>query len=138
MDRVSVEARSQLMARIRSRNTGPELALRRLLHSHGYRFRIHRPDLPGTPDIVFPGRHAVILVHGCFWHRHAKCKLAYTPKSRPEFWAAKFAANIKRDMLVRHQLRAAGWRTLIVWECEMRKNPLQALKRSKRFLDHSD
>ncbi len=107
-----------MMARIRPRDTAPEMAVRRTLHRLGLRFRLHRRDLPGTPDIVLPGRKLAILVHGCFWHRHAGCRFAYTPKSRVEFWKAKFERNVARDQEVEMALTDLGWRVCVVWECE--------------------
>ena len=108
------------MSRIRGRNTGPERVVRSLLHRMGLRFRLHKSELPGRPDIVLAKWHAVMLVHGCFWHRHAGCQFTYTPKSRSEFWNRKFQQNVARDKLVRHQLRSLGWRVLVVWECQTR------------------
>ncbi len=104
MDLISPQRRSANMARIRGRDTTPELAVRRLTHSLGYRFRLHRRDLPGTPDLVFPARRKVVFVHGCFWHRHPGCRFAYEPRSNVEFWRAKFAANIARDARTRGEL----------------------------------
>lgn len=106
------------MARVRGKNSTPEMAVRSVAHQLGYRFRLHRRDLPGTPDLVFPGPRKAIFVHGCFWHRHPKCFRTTTPKTRAAFWAQKFADNIKRDRRVRRQLRDAGWDVLIVWECQ--------------------
>jgi len=119
-DRISKEKRSRNMSRIKSGDTKPELAVRKALHAHGLRFRLHRKDLPGTPDIVLPKHSTVIFVHGCFWHRHKGCRFAYTPKSRMEFWQAKFDSNIERDRRVAQKLSDAGWRVLIIWECETR------------------
>jgi DNA mismatch endonuclease, patch repair protein len=112
--------RSAMMARIGQRDTQPELAVRRSLHKFGYRFRLHRRDLPGRPDIVLPRHKTVVFVHGCFWHRHAGCKFAYSPKSRVEFWSKKFDTNVSRDDRVQHELKRAGWRVLTIWECETR------------------
>ncbi|RDD29370.1 very short patch repair endonuclease [Prosthecochloris sp. ZM] len=120
VDRISKEKRSRNMSRIKSGDTKPELAVRKALHAHGLRFRLHRKDLPGTPDIVLPKHSTVIFVHGCFWHRHKGCRFAYTPKSRMEFWQAKFDSNIERDRRVAQKLSNAGWRVLIIWECETR------------------
>lgn len=106
------------MSRIKCRDTKPEMVARSMLHRMGYRFRLHVKTLPGKPDIVLPKYKTVIFVHGCFWHRHKGCKYAYTPKSRVEFWRAKFEANVANDHRVRAALRRAGWRTLTVWECE--------------------
>ena len=109
------------MSRIRGSDTKPERVVRSLLHRCGFRFRLHRKDLPGRPDIVLPKHQAVILVHGCFWHRHAGCRFAYTPKSRLEFWEKKFSENVARDRRNARALRSLGWRSLIVWECETRE-----------------
>ena len=111
-------ARSALMRKVRRRDTGPEMIVRRLLHHEGYRFRLHAGDLPGRPDIVFRGRRKVIFVHGCFWHRHEGCSRTTTPKTRREFWAEKFAANRKRDATAVSCLKQAGWEVAVVWECE--------------------
>lgn len=111
-------ARSALMARVRGANTKPELAVRRAAHALGYRFRLHRRDLPGTPDLVFPRLKVAMFVHGCFWHRHEGCQRATMPKTRVEFWSAKFDANVRRDERVAAELRALGWRCETVWECE--------------------
>jgi DNA mismatch endonuclease, patch repair protein len=110
--------RSALMARVRGKNSKPETVVRGLAHALGYRFRLHRRNLPGTPDLVFPRLHKAIFVHGCFWHRHPKCTRTTTPKTRAAFWAAKFADNVRRDSRIQRQLKAAGWDLLIVWECE--------------------
>lgn len=106
------------MSRIRGRDTTPERAVRSVLHRMGYRFRLHRPDLPGRPDIVLPRHRTVVLVHGCFWHRHPGCRFAYTPKSRQGFWLAKFASSVERDRRQRRELRRLGWRVVVVWECQ--------------------
>lgn len=118
MDRLSKERRSWNMGRIRSRDTGPELIVRSTLHRLGFRFRLHDKTLPGCPDIVLPKWRHAIFVHGCFWHRHAGCKMAYTPKTRTEFWSTKFKQNIARDEAARSKLERLGWRVSIVWECE--------------------
>lgn len=120
MDHLTPERRSWNMGRIRSRDTLPEKAVRSLLHRLGYRFRLHRRDLPGIPDIVLPRYRSVVMVHGCFWHRHPNCKYAYMPKTRLDFWQAKFDANVRRDAEVHSLLEDLGWRVLIVWECELR------------------
>ena len=118
-DTLSPEERSERMAKIRDKNSNPEMKLRRLIHSMGFRYRLHVKKLPGTPDLVFPSRRAVIFMHGCFWHRHEGCKLARLPKSKLNFWKPKLEANKERDMLQQQQLRDLGWRLLVVWECEM-------------------
>lgn len=117
-DIVSKEKRSLMMSGIRAKNTTPEIAVRRLLHRLGCRFRLHRKDLPGCPDIVLPKYRIVILVHGCFWHQHQGCRFAYIPKSRQEFWAKKFSENQARDTLIVAQLEALEWNVIVVWECE--------------------
>jgi len=106
------------MSRIRGKDTAPEVLVRSLLHRMGYRFRLHRSDLPGRPDIVLPRYRTVVFVHGCYWHRHPGCKYAYTPKSRTDFWKKKFRDNVRRDRRSRQELEVAGWTVLIVWECE--------------------
>ena len=108
------------MARIHGKNTKPELVVRRLAHALGYRFRLHRKDLPGSPDLVFPTRRKVVFVHGCFWHRHPGCKKASTPTTRRSFWETKFDQNVERDVRKEVQLMAAGWEVLVIWECETR------------------
>lgn len=132
MDRLSPERRSWLMSRIRSRDTKPEIAVRSILHRSGYRFRLHRKDLPGSPDIVLPGRSTVVFVHGCFWHGHS-CKCDKMPKSRTEYWAEKIVANRRRDARQRRHLRALGWRVVVVWECEI-KNPARLASKLKRLI----
>lgn len=108
-----------MMSGIRGQNTKPEVAVRKLAHRLGYRFRLHRRDLPGTPDLVFPGRKKVVFVHGCFWHRHPGCRFAYNPKTRADFWNAKFDTNVARDVRVRSQLEELGWDVFVVWECQI-------------------
>lgn len=120
MDTLTAEQRSSNMARIGPRDTAPELAVRCALHRMGYRFRLHRPDLPGKPDIVLPRHRTVFLVHGCFWHRHPGCRFAYTPSSRIEFWQEKFRNNVIRDRRVQRELEKQGWKVRTVWECETR------------------
>lgn len=113
-------ARSKLMSRVGGKDTKPELIVRKALHALGYRFRLHRGDLPGRPDIVLPRYKCAIFVHGCFWHRHPGCKKASTPATRIEFWQAKFAANMARDERNLFDLKALGWNVITVWECETR------------------
>ena len=117
-DIVSPEKRSAIMARIGSRDTKPELRVRRAAHAMGLRFRLHRRDLPGTPDLVFPKYRVALFVHGCYWHRHEGCLKAYTPKSRVDFWQKKFRANVERDARASSALAAAGWHPVVIWECE--------------------
>ena len=120
-DIVDQATRSRMMAGIGSRDTVPELALRRALHALGLRYRLHDRKLPGTPDLVFRRFGAVCFVHGCFWHRHDGCPYATTPNTRTEFWQDKFDANVERDRRNRRDLLQAGWRLAIVWECALRK-----------------
>jgi DNA mismatch endonuclease, patch repair protein len=117
-DIVDKKTRSRMMAGIRSRNTAPELEVRRFLHASGLRFRLHDKNLPGRPDIVLPGRRVAIFVHGCFWHRHLGCRFAAMPATNIDFWAAKFDANVRRDVRNFKALSDIGWRVLLVWECE--------------------
>jgi DNA mismatch endonuclease (patch repair protein) len=119
MDTVCKETRSRMMRAVRRRNTGPELALRRSLHAAGLRFRLHRGDLPGTPDIVLPGRRIAIFVHGCFWHGH-ECRAGRAPTSREFYWVPKIAENRARDARKTAALEALGWRVVTVWACEIR------------------
>jgi DNA mismatch endonuclease (patch repair protein) len=105
------------MSRIGGKDTAPEMAVRRLLHALGYRFRLHRRDLPGTPDLVFPSRRKVIFVNGCFWHAHG-CRIGHPPKSRPEFWLPKLERNRAKDKRDRQALRSLGWDVLTVWQCQ--------------------
>jgi len=118
MDIVSPDRRSQMMRRIRGKDTLPELLVRKIAHRLGYRFRLHVPDLPGRPDLVFPRRKVALFVHGCFWHRHDYCRYAYSPKSNIEFWGNKFQNNVARDKRVQGELEAMGWKVAIIWECE--------------------
>lgn len=119
-DIVDPPTRSQMMANIKGSNTGPEIALRKALHALGLRFRLHDRKLPGRPDIVLPRWKAVIFVHGCFWHRHEGCRYATVPATRPQFWNEKFAANVSRDQRNLDGLASAGWRTRVVWECDLK------------------
>jgi DNA mismatch endonuclease (patch repair protein) len=121
------------MRRIRKIDTKPEILVRRIVHSLGYRFRLHRRNLPGTPDLVFPRLSSVIFVHGCFWHQHAGCVLARMPKSRLEYWEPKMRRNRERDAAARAQLEALGWNILVIWECETADHPALEIK-LKAFL----
>jgi DNA mismatch endonuclease (patch repair protein) len=107
------------MARVRSKNTSPEIYVRSSLHKAGLRFRIHRKDLPGTPDIVFPSRRLAIFINGCFWHVHEGCRRARMPSSRPEYWEQKLRKNAERDVGNYAALQASGWNVLVIWECEI-------------------
>ena len=119
-DVVAPAVRSRMMSGISGKNTKPEMLVRRALFGAGYRFRLHRRDLPGAPDIVLPGCRVAIFVHGCFWHMHPGCKNAKLPSTRPEFWLAKLEGNVARDRLAVEVLLADGWRVLTVWECATR------------------
>ena len=118
------EQRSRNMSAIKSKNTKPEVKVRKVLHSMGYRFRLHSKALPGTPDIVLAKYTTVIFVHGCFWHRHENCKYASTPKTRKEFWNKKFNDNILRDKKNLEILSSLGWKIIIIWECEIRNKKI--------------
>lgn len=120
MDVQSPEARSQQMAKVRSKNTKPEITVRRLVYSLGYRYRLHANSLPGKPDLVFASRKKIIFVHGCFWHRHENCRLATTPSSKQEYWLPKFARNIERDKVSEEKLKKLGWDIFIIWECQLK------------------
>ena len=134
MDNLSRSERSEIMARVRSTDTRPEMLVRKLVFGLGYRYRLHVKSLPGTPDIVFKKRSKVIFVHGCFWHRHAGCALARLPKSRLDFWLPKLEGNKRRDEKNKRELRRMGWKILTVWECELKK-PARLADRVRRFLD---
>lgn len=126
--------RSRTMRAVRSKNTTPELKLRRLLHHAGFRYRLHRKDLPGSPDLAFPGRMAVIFVHGCFWHGHECKRGARAPKSNADYWREKIARNVSRDARSVGALQAAGWRVATIWECEL-KDADAVLARVTSFLE---
>lgn len=119
-DTMDVAARSQQMRRVKAKNTKSEMTVRKLVHRLGYRFRLHRRDLPGNPDIVFPGRKAAIFVHGCFWHQHDCPRGSRRPSSNKDYWLPKLARNVERDGKVQNLMADAGWRVLIIWECELR------------------
>ena len=133
MDVFSPEKRSKVMAAIRGRDTGPELAVRSIVHRLGYRFVLNDRSLPGSPDLVLPRLGTVIFVHGCYWHRHPGCRYATTPKSRRAFWQAKFDANVARDRRSSARLRRLGWSVLTVWECQFRE-PGRVRSRLQRLL----
>jgi DNA mismatch endonuclease (patch repair protein) len=133
MDSLTPEERSALMSKIRAKNTKPERLVRSMLHRAGYRFSLHRKDLPGKPDIVLRKYRTVIFVHGCFWHRHKGCKGATTPKTRTEWWQAKFDRNVANDRRHVRELRKRGWHVLAVWECQL-KNSEKVLARLERLL----
>ncbi|PZQ96722.1 MAG: very short patch repair endonuclease [Cereibacter sphaeroides] len=120
IDHVAPARRSFIMSQVRQKNTGPELVLRKALHALGYRYRLHRRDLPGSPDIVFPSKRKVIFVHGCFWHGHT-CRYGKLPRSRVDYWQQKIETNKERDRLVFTLLNEAGWVAFVVWQCELRE-----------------
>lgn len=132
MDVFDAEKRSAVMRAVKSKDTAPEMKVRRLLHRAGYRFRLHRADLPGKPDIVFPGRRAAIFVHGCFWHQHPGCRHADRPSSNSPYWNKKLGRNVERDSAHVTALREQGWKVLTLWECEVRS--LDVLSKLERFL----
>ena len=117
-DHVDKRTRSEIMAKVRSRDTAPEMQVRRSLHRAGYRYRVHRSDLPGSPDLVFPRHRIVLFVHGCFWHSHG-CKKSKLPKSNVAYWADKIQRNVSRDSRVRSQLEKLGWKWRVIWQCEL-------------------
>lgn len=128
-DTITAERRSWNMSRIRGVDTRPERQLRSLLHAAGYRFRLHKTNLPGRPDIVLPRYRTAIFVHGCYWHRHPGCRLATTPSTRTGFWTDKFAATVSRDARKAKELTALGWCVITVWECDLEKDPRGTLAR---------
>lgn len=127
--------RSAIMASVGQKNTRPEIAVRRVAHGLGLRFRLQRRDLPGTPDLVFPSRKTVVFVHGCFWHRHPNCARSTRPKTRSEYWEAKFNANVARDSRVEEELLALGWRVVIIWECQTLDTESLRVRLRKLLLD---
>ena len=133
-DHVTPERRSFIMSKVGQKNTKPELALRQALHRLGYRYRLHRRDLPGKPDLVFPSRRKVIFVHGCFWHGHG-CRWGQLPKSRPEYWKPKIETNQERDKKVLTRLGEAGWDSMVVWQCDLRDLD-DTVERVEAFLRH--
>jgi len=133
VDHVDRVTRSLNMAAIRSKDTGPEMAVRRIVHRLGYRYRLHVGSLPGHPDLAFPTRRKVVFVHGCFWHRHPKCRYATSPKTHEKFWQWKFASNVARDRRVRRELKRMDWAILTVWTCQLKK-PDKLRERLNDFL----
>jgi DNA mismatch endonuclease, patch repair protein len=130
MDHLNPEQRSRLMARIRGKDTHPEKRVRKIAHAMGLRFRLHRKDLKGTPDLVFPKHKVSVFVHGCFWHQHPHCKRGTMPATQKDFWSAKLTRNVARDQETISQLKSEGWRVEIIWECET-KEPEQIKRRLK-------
>src|SRR5262245_59290827 len=133
MDTLTPTERSERMSRVRGKDTKVEMAVRRIVHGLGYRYRLHGSGLPGKPDLVFRSRRSVIFIHGCFWHRHPGCRLARLPKSRLDFWIPKLESNRERDVHNEARLIALGWRSMVVWECGI--NDTARLTRNlQRFL----
>ena len=133
-DRLSTERRSENMRRIRDKNTTPEMAVRKMLHSLGYRYRLHVKELPGKPDLVFPSRRCILMVHGCFWHGHKGCRESRMPQSNQDYWVAKLEKNYARDRVHLRALRRLGWRVMVVWECQT-ENQSKIEPRLIRFLE---
>lgn len=133
MDHLSIAERSRLMARVRSKDTQPELNVRRLVHGLGYRYALHRPDLPGKPDLVLPKHGAVIFISGCFWHRHHCPNGQRLPKTNEAWWREKLEGNRRRDATNQRKLRRMGWRVMVIWECQL-KQPERIQQRIERFL----
>jgi DNA mismatch endonuclease (patch repair protein) len=134
MDTLTRQERSERMRRVKSRDTKPELELRRLVWALGHRYRKNRRDVIGQPDLAFVGRRRAIFLHGCFWHRHDCASGRRAPKSKTAFWNTKFKQNVRRDALVMKKLKAAGWRSLVIWECEL-EDSLRVKRRVRKFLD---
>ena len=138
-DIYSPSKRSEIMSKVRDRNSKAELAVRSLLHNLGYRFRLHRKDLPGKPDIVLPKYNSVIFVHGCFWHQHKNCARSRLPKTNKEFWRSKLNRNVERDIENETKLIADGWKVLCIWECETKKSNFSMLETNLRtFLEYDE
>lgn len=133
-DSLSPQERSERMSRIRSTDTKPEKLVRKLIFAMGFRYRLHQRNLPGTPDLVFSKRKKVIFVHGCFWHQHHPCRQYVQPKSRTDFWFDKLSKNVSRDKTNQSALKKLGWKVLVVWECQL-KRQMAVEKRIKRFLE---
>jgi DNA mismatch endonuclease (patch repair protein) len=136
-DHVDQAKRSLIMAAVHSTDTAPEMAVRKIVHALGYRYRLHVPTLPGRPDLVFPARRKIIFVHGCFWHRHNGCRYASSPKTNCEFWERKFDANVARDRRSRRELKKMNWSVLTVWQCELKK-PEKLTERLNDFLSNAE
>lgn len=121
VDHVDSAKRSLIMAAVHSKHTKPEVVVRKIVYGLGYRYRLHAKNLPGRPDLVFPGKRKAIFVHGCFWHRHTGCRYATSPKTRVQFWESKFQTNVDRDRRNVSDLESLGWKVLTVWQCELKK-----------------
>lgn len=133
VDHISPERRSWLMSRVKGKHTTPEVRVRRAAHAMGLRFRLHRKDLPGKPDLLFPRHRIALFVHGCFWHRHGNCSKASIPRSRIDFWKSKFEKNVSRDAECQEALRRAGWHVAVVWECETKSDEILSAKLMSLF-----
>lgn len=134
MDIVSSDVRSRMMGNVKSRNTKPELILRKGLHKEGFRYKLHQDNLPGKPDIVLPKYKTAIFVNGCFWHQHKNCKKATLPKTRAEWWSEKLKKNKARDERMYSELIKLGWKVIVVWECQILKSPEKAISETSRLL----
>lgn len=134
MDRITSAERSAQMSLVKSKDTGPELVVRKLAHSLGYRYRLHGAGLPGKPDLVFSKRKKIVFVHGCFWHRHVACRRATTPATNLEYWLPKFERTVERDLRNIERLAELGWSSLVLWECEL-KNTGALAEKLMAFLD---
>lgn len=135
MGTITPEVRSQMMAAVKGKNTKPEIIVRKMLHAMGFRFRLHRKELPGRPDIVLPKYRTVVLVNGCFWHQHPGCQMSRRPKSRPDYWEPKLDGNIQRDKKNRTELVKLGWRVITIWECEL-ENPEEIAAKLKNLIEN--
>lgn len=135
MDHVGHDKRSEIMRAVRTKNSGPEMVVRRLIHALGYRYTLHAKKLPGSPDLVFPARRKVVFVHGCFWHGHARCSKARLPRSRTTYWGAKVETNKRRDRRNLDDLAALGWNVLVLWQCQL-KDAEQLTATITEFLDN--
>jgi DNA mismatch endonuclease, patch repair protein len=133
-DILTKKQHSETMSKVHSRDTKPEWILRCGLHRLGFRYRLNNCQLPGRPDLVFPKFHAVVFVHGCFWHRHPGCKNAGMPKSNVDFWESKFAENVERDQRKKQELEKGGWRIMVVWECELSRYTVESIQRVAHWL----
>lgn len=134
---ISAEQRSKIMAQIGSKNTKPEIIVRKWLHRRGFRFRLHRADLPGKPDIVLPKFKTIIFIHGCFWHQHLNCKKSTLPKNNSTYWEEKFKRNLKNDSKAISQLQESGWQVIIIWECEVLNGEYQNIIKSRVGKDNN-
>jgi DNA mismatch endonuclease, patch repair protein len=128
-DHVTIEKRSWLMSQVKSKNTTPELTVRKYLHKNGFRYKLHKKDLPGKPDIVLSKYRTAIFVNGCFWHGHIGCRKAKVPKTRPEFWKGKMVSNRKKDKNNINELKEKGWNVIVIWQCELQKSAALSLQR---------